>query len=270
MRKWLRILLLTALFPLFSCVGQKEDPEEFDPGIADNTDEPRGAYDGTVFYRRVIALGFTATWCQYCPNMSEALEEAAAQRPGRIIPLSVHYMDELSPSEAAALCSAFSVTEYPSLIFDLDGGTLNGGKDASRIVEYVDNALTAAPCGISAESKVEDGTLKLDVIVKAVKDATYTVAAAWAQDGVSVAQQAGFGPGYVCKAVLRGYLDPGAEGRALHPLKEGDEGMVSFQAAIPDFENLYIVVYVLEDGKAVNAIRLTPGEIIQFEYEKTE
>lgn len=267
MRKWLVILLAAAL-SFAACVGQKEDPEEFDP--SENTEEPSGALEGTVFYRRVLALGFTATWCQYCPDMAGAIEEAAAERPGRIIPLSVHYMDELSPSEAAALCSAFSVTEYPSLIFDLDGGTLNGGKDASRIVEYVDNALKAAPCGISAESKVEDGTLKLDVIVKAVKDATYTVAAAWAQDGVSVAQQAGYGPGYVCKAVLRGYLEPGTEGRALHPLKEGDEGMVSFQAAIPDFENLYIVVYVLEDGKAVNAIRLAPGEIIQFEYEKTE
>lgn len=269
MRKWL-VILLAATVSFAACVGQKEDPEEFDPSRQGNTQEPSGALEGTVFYHRVLALGFTATWCQYCPNMSEAIEDASAQRPGRIIPLSVHYMDELSPAEAVSISSAFGVSEYPSLIFDLDGGTLNGGQDPSRIVEYVDVALKAAPCGISAESAVEDGTLKLDVIVKAVKDATYTVAAAWAQDGVSVAQQAGYGPGYVCKAVLRGYLEPGTEGRALHPLKEGDEGMVSFQAAIPDFENLYIVVYVLEDGKAVNAIRLTPGEIIPFEYEKTE
>ena len=56
-----------------------------------------------MFFRRVLALGFTATWCQYCPNMSEAIAEASAQRPGRVIPLAVHYMDELSTSEAAPL-----------------------------------------------------------------------------------------------------------------------------------------------------------------------
>ena len=267
MRKWF-LIFLTAVLSFAACVGQKEDPEEYNP--SGDTDEPSGALEGTVFYRRVLALGFTATWCQYCPNMSGAIEDAASQRPGRIIPLSVHYMDELSPSEATSLCSAFSVSEYPSLVFDLDGGTLFGGQDASRIVDYVDNALKTSPCGISAESVVENGILKLDVIVKAVKDASYSVAVAWVQDGVSVSQQAGYGPGYVCKAVLRGYLEPGTEGRALHPLKEGEEGMVSFQAAIPDFENLYLVVYVLEAGKAVNAVRLTPGEIIQFEYEKTE
>ncbi len=267
MRKWLRILLLTALFPLFSCVGQKEDPEEFDPGIADNTDEPRGAYDGTVFYRRVIALGFTATWCQYCPNMSQAIEDASALRPGRIIPLAVHCMDELSMAESAPLASAFSVTDYPSLVLDLDHSTIFGGQDPARIVEYLDKALEEHPCGISAKSEVEGGILKLEVYVKAVKEASYTAVAAWVQDNIGVAYQAGYGPGYSCRAVLRGFLEPGTGGRALGSLEEGDEGMVVFSSAVPDIENPYLVVYILEAGKVVNALRLGTNETVEYEYE---
>lgn len=270
MSSWLRILLLTALFPLFSCVGQKEDPEEFDPGITDNTDEPRGEDAGTVFYRRVLALGFTATWCQYCPNMSLAIEDASALRPGRIIPLAVHYMDELSTAEAAPLSSAFSVTDYPSLVLDLDPSTLFGGQDPARIVEYLDKALQEHPCGISVKSEVEGGILKLEVYVKAVKEASYTAVAAWAQDNIGVAYQAGYGPDYSCKAVLRGFLEPGTGGCALGSLEEGDEGMVVFSSAVPDIDNPYLVVYILEAGKVVNALRLGTNETVEFEYEKTD
>lgn len=267
MRKWLLILLSLCFV---ACVGQKEDPEEFEPLPSGIDDEPGGAEEGTVFFRRVLALGFTATWCQYCPNMSEAIAEASAQRPGRVIPLAVHYMDELSTSEAAPLSSAFSVTDYPSLLFDLDGATLFGGQDASRIVEYVDNALKEPSCGVSAKSEVKDGVLTLEVYVKAVKEASYTAVAAWAEDNISVAQQAGYGPGYRCQAVLRGFLAPGTDGRALSPLKEGDEGMVVFQAAVPSLEKPYLVVYILEAGKVQNAIRLGTNETVQFEYEKTD
>lgn len=257
-----------ALLSVLSCVGQKEDPEEFEP----STEDP-GSYgeaDGTVFYRRVLALGFTATWCQYCPNMSEAIAEASAQRPGRIIPLAVHYMDELSPEEADALNSAFSVPDYPTLFYDFDPSTHNGGKDASAIVAYVDQAIQTPPPGMSVKSAAEDGTLSLEVKVKAVKDASYTVAAAWVQDNIGVANQAGYGPGYRCQAVLRGYLSPGTGGKALDALKEGEEGTVSFTGVVPNYEEPYLVVYIIEAGKAVNAIRLKLGESLDYAYEKTD
>lgn len=266
MRKWL--LILMALLPVLSCVGQKEDPEEFEPSTEDSGSY--GEAEGTVFYHRILALGFTATWCQYCPNMSEAIAEASAQRPGRIIPLAVHYMDELSPEESDALNSAFSVPDYPTLFYDMDPSTQNGGKDASAIVAYVDQAIKTPPPGLSAKADEEDGTLTLELKVKAVKDATYTVAAAWAQDNVSVANQAGYGPGYRCQAVLRGYLAPGTGGKVLAPLKEGEEGTVSFTGAVPAFEEPYLVVYIMEAGIAVNAIRLKSGETLDYAYEKTD
>lgn len=263
MNKWLLVLLLA--LPLAACVGQKEEPEDEGPNPGNYV--PGGSETGTVFYRRVLALGFTATWCQYCPLMSQAIADASALRPDRIIPLSVHYMDELSPEEATPLSEAFGIFDYPSLIMDWNASLLSGGKDADYLVSYVDDALKTQPCGLAASAAVTDGTLSLEVKVKAVRNASYSVFAAWAQDDITVSQQAGYGPGYHCQAVLRGFLSPGTGGKDLGALQGGAEATASFSAPARE-DGSYLVICALEDGVACNALKLAQNETNKYTYEK--
>lgn len=263
MKKW--IFILTLALPLAACVGQKDDPDE--PGGGNVVITPGGADSGTVFYRQVLAVGFTATWCQYCPNMAQALGEASQNRPGRIIPLAVHYNDELSSPESTSLSDGFFISTYPTLLLDLNPETLFNGQNSTTVTEYVDEALKKEPCGLAAQAKTSGNTLTLTVKVKAVRTAAYTVAAAWAEDGVVVANQAGYGPSYVCNAVLRGYLSPGTQGKQIGTLQAKEEGSAVFTSDIP--ENQYLVVYVMEDDIVMNALTIHPEQTINYLYEKT-
>lgn len=267
MKKWIAILLL--MLPFWACVGQKEDPEPDPDPIG--PEKPTGQEEGSVFFHRVLALGFTATWCQYCPDMATALSEAARERPGRVVTLAVHYADELSPAEADKLVETFGIYGYPSLVFDYDRGTSCSGRPAETLMAYVDQAVEKEACGLAAESVTEDGALRVMVTVKAVRPASYSLCAALAEDGIQVANQAGYGPGYTCNAVLRGYLAPGIDGVSLGELQAGEEGQAQFSMAAPEApENKYLVLYVLEDGVAVNALRLGLDEKTGYTYEKED
>ena len=88
---------------------------------------------------------------------------------------------------------------------------------------------------------------------------------------MKVANQAGYGPSYVCNAVLREYLAPGIDGFSIGSLREGEERRVRFTADAPDApDNKYIVLYVLEDGIVTNALRIGLDETIGYTYEKED
>ena len=114
------MILLPALVFAFACVGQKEDPEEepgpVDPGTV--VDPGTGSEEGTRPFHRILALEFTASWCQYCPNMAAALSEAMVARPGRIVDMAVHQYDEVSPAEADAIVTLFKASGFPQMVFD--------------------------------------------------------------------------------------------------------------------------------------------------------
>ena len=51
--------------------------------------------EGKDFFRRSLVLDFTATWCVNCPRMEAAFAAAMEARPGRLVPVSVHFVDAL-------------------------------------------------------------------------------------------------------------------------------------------------------------------------------
>lgn len=263
MRRFLTILLL--LSACWACVGQKEDPDEIDPqsGV-----EPGGAAEGDSFFHRVLAFDFTATWCQYCPNMTEALMTAKGQRPGRIVEIAVHYSDGMSALEAETLVQRFKVSAFPTALLDLDPGTMFTRQEAVRFTDYVDKTVPFPTCGMALASSYKDGVLGLSVSVRAVSDASYAVAAALVEDGI-VAAQTGAGSQYVNNAVLRGFLgDGGMDGKSIGPLKAGETGTLVFSAPLSGLsDNVRIVAYVLQDGSVINADSCTLNETSDFEYE---
>ena len=262
MRRLLTILLLLAV--CCACVGQKEDPDEIDPqgGV-----DPGGATEGDRFYHRVLALDFTATWCQYCPNMTEALMTAKQQRPGRIVEIAVHYSDAMSAPESEILVQRFKVSAFPTALLDLDSDTRFTRQEAERFTTYVDKTEPLPTCGMALASSYKDGVLSLSLSVQAAAEGSYAVAAALVEDGI-IADQAGAGSQYVNNAVLRGFLGEGMDGKSIGSLKAGEERTLTLSAQLKGLsDRIRIVAYVLRDGAVINADSCSLNETSGYEYE---
>jgi len=262
-----RILAILALLACFSCVGQKEDPDYVYPD--DVTDpEPGGQAEGSRFFHRVLALEFTATWCQYCPNMTEALEQARKERPGRIQEIAVHYSDEMSSVASDGVVTRYKVSSFPTVILDLDPATRFNRQDAAIFKDYIDSTCETEACGIALESSLKEGVLSLSVKVKAVAEGEYYVGAAVVEDGI-VADQTGAGPGYVNNAVLRSFLgDGGLDGTPAGILKKGEESTVKFSKAFDGpLAKTRIVVFAILGGKVSNTSVCTLNDEKAYEYE---
>ena len=138
------IPILLALLPLFfSCIGQKDDPEEI---VVPTEDPEDGSMDsGTRFFQRILALEFTASWCQYCPMMGDALHEAKEERPGRIVEICVHQNDEMSIKAADDIVKEFKVSAWPSMVFNLDHSTKFSEHSVSLKANTLHSVVPDAP-----------------------------------------------------------------------------------------------------------------------------
>ena len=273
MKKWL--LLLPALLFSLACVGQKEDPEEepgpVDPGTV--VDPGTGSETGTRPFHRILALEFTASWCQYCPNMAAALEQAAEARPGRIVDIAVHQYDDISPAGADAIVALFKASGFPQVVFDWDGSTMFNEQSAQRIIDYIDANVGNPTCNLALESSFADGQLQAKVSVKADEAASYSVAAALVQDRM-VVDQVGYGPGYSCMSVLRQFLGAGMDGESLGSLEKDTEKAFTFTAAIGLGEapeaDFRVVAFVRKNGRVVNAVTCPLNGNTDYQYENEE
>ena len=245
---------------VWACVGQKDDPDpEPEPDVPEL---PGGVAEGTRFFHRVLALEFTGTWCQYCPNMTDALIEAQQLRPYRLVDIAMHAFDEFSPSCADDLVSQFNVSSYPTMVLDMDASTSFQSKLASIMTDYVDKTSLQTACGIALSCA--DG--RLTVKVKAAEEGEHKLAVAVVEDGL-VAYQTGYGDNYVNHAVLRRYLTPLA-GESLGSLKAEEEAIRSYQVTLEERQR--IVAYVVKDGKSINALSCQDNETIPYTYEEDD
>ena len=263
-------LILFSLY-CWACVGQKDDPEPLpvlpDP-LAEVTPEPGPKEPqqpeetpGGPFFHRVLALEFTGTWCQYCPNMAQALLKAQELRPGRLVEIAVHAYDDFSPAASDPLVQLFGVGSFPTMVLDWDAATLFTSQDPNLMVQYVDATVGEETCGLALSCA--DGTLVVKVC--AAEPGSYTLVVAQVEDGL-VARQAGYGEGYVNQAVLRGFLGDGYTGNSLGELAEGEEATRSFNVELT--ENQRFVAFILKDGRCRNVRSCADGETLDYAYEE--
>lgn len=268
------LYLLATLFFLASCVGQKDDPiPEPDPD-PDPIDKPEDPVDPPVeeggdFFRRVLALEFTGTWCQYCPRMAYALDEAMEARPDRFVDIAIHAYDDLEAKECAGIVSLFGVSAFPTMVFDWNKSTAFSDQKASLMTAYADKAIAGgAPCGMALSSKMDAGLLSVTVRIKATEPGTYKLFAALVEDGI-VVNQTGAGANFSCRGVLLGYFgNDYSKGRSAE-LMDGDEYETSYTADIPEHPaKCRIVAYVMRDAVVVNAAAAPLYTTTDFAYEK--
>lgn len=265
-----KVLYLLLPLLLLACVGQKDDPEDWDPEPEGPEMPAAGAENGSHFFRRALALEFTATWCQYCPNMADALEAAKRQHPDRFVEIAVHYADELAALESDGIVEQLNVLAYPTMIFDWNESTRFTQQDPLRIIDYMDQILERQEeaSGIAVVSEVNNGVVTVSVSMTAASAGNYSLVAAFVEDDIRVTQT-GAGANYPCNAVLRGFLSPGKEGKPTGTLKEGESFTAVFSAHVPEREDkTRVVAYILQNGNAVNVAACDVNGKSDYTYEK--
>ena len=248
-----RFPLILLMLAAVACVGQKDDEEDID------IPEPVA----TPAVGRSLVIDFTATWCVNCPRMTGAIEEAQAERPGEIVPLSVHFSDSFACPDGLSLVSRFGVQAYPSAVIDMDRESLTTAtsKDLllSRIDERKSRKKEACLLEVSAVSPAE-GSLETAVSVTAMADDGYRLWVLLVEDAL-VAPQTGGSENEVHNAVLRRFLHEGADGYALGSLSSGATAQWkgSFEGLTPGRSR--VIVFVTEETSSlVNTVVSVPVE----------
>lgn len=232
------LLPILVAFAAVSCVGQLDDDEPNGGGGSSAVSEGAG-----------IFLDFTATWCVNCPRMHEAIGQAQEARPGKIIPISVHFQDEMMCDDGKALINHFEVAAYPTVVANMDANSLTTATSAELLLARLDAAASAKkPCAVEGRLQ-DDGTLT--VSVTAQESAGYSLSVALLEDGI-VAAQTGASESYVHDNVFRGFLQENLWGDPLGVLEAGVP--VTRTYSVPGYgtKAYRVVAYVTHDG-IVNA-----------------
>ena len=244
----LLIALLTPLAWSTGCVGQKDDPEE-EP--QDNTD-PQTEFDESEA-GRCLVLDFTGTWCVNCPAMHTAIESAMEQAPDIIVPVAVHclQLDPMSVPICDDLALRFGVNAYPSVVVDLEPGTLFTTASPELLLARCEQLRKARgkAATLEMEGLVEHQTdLKITVSATAQRDGDYTLHLLRLQDGI-VSPQTGASENYVHNDVLCEWLDAPESFNGLHA---GDSFSATFNFDISQ-GYVKVVALVCRGGIADNA-----------------
>lgn len=232
-----------ALTTLSGCVGQVDDEEEDGP-VNGNPTDLTGA-PGLLF-------DFTATWCVNCPRMAVAIEEAAAQRTGKVFPVSIHFRDEMAFAAGEAVASRFGIASYPSLIVNLDPSSLTTATAKDLILARMDATAAGRKAACTIAGTVAEGEIGVDIT--AAEAGTYRLAALLLEDGI-VAPQTGGTDTYVHNDVLRAILSADIDGDPLGSLTAGET--VRRTVALPDDlpARGHLLLYVTDAEKGqLNAV----------------
>ena len=205
------------------------------------------------FFRRTLAMRFTATWCGYCPRMAEAYKQAISANPDRLIPMSIHSGNsEVYSENGDEIASKYRVSAFPTGIVNAYAEVQN--YDSSVCTEMisglVDEAVEKLPAktAISAVSETSGGKFRLMCTVATKEALPYRLHVYLLEDGI-VNFQNGGGNNYVHDYVERCAVT-GDDGMVFYGM-ENDVVNSAFEYTLPDvfddIDNAYAVVYVTYD-----------------------
>lgn len=252
------------------------------------------------FFRRTSIMRFTATWCYNCPGMYEGICMAMEELPGRIIPINMHSMSSeggLSYYQVGQFEELYAIEGYPTGIAN-NMVKIHANRDLNQLVPVitgvVEEAVESYPAGtgISAQSQIEDNSIKVDISV-AVKEADdYRICVFLLENGIVYPQQTS-GDGevrdYVHDYVVRDILTEDIFGDQLPA--SGDKEIIEYSVeselprSVIDADNLSVVIAVsrpcVPDIQGVeeatyldlgtvydNVVSLPANGFVNFEYEE--
>ena len=222
------------------------------PAVSVNVQSSTATTD--TYFRRVLVLKFTATWCTYCPNMTSALETVEGAYPGRMIILAMHSDDAYALAEEPALARAFGVDGLPTSVFDYRE---TASYSVALLKAKVKRSLTEFPavCGIALQSKTEDGKIKVDATVRFQQTGDYKIGCVLSEDGVHAPGTIGSKDGYY-HHVARAFAT-NATGLDIGNRAAGEEYTKTFEFEADDawaLDNCHVVVFILNKQTGDNEV----------------
>lgn len=206
------------------------------------------------FYHQSLFMRFTATWCGWCPLMSEAVKMAQDQKPGKIQALNLHTSgSNLYFQDIQILESTYGISVYPSGVIDgrkrienqIDASTIT-----SNIVKAFDQFENAkrAVTTMGWTSSLSGQSLSIDLDIYVKEAGTYKVTVVLTESGI-VGEQAdnrGDQSHYQHNDIARLAVS-GMGGDSFNVSNNNHIEKKSYSVTIPSSykkENMKIVVYV--------------------------
>ena len=147
----------------------------------------RNRSDYEVFKKKVCVYRFTATWCQYCPAMTEGFNNLNDWTKGRIVEMAFHGAgSDYAIGEGAVstdlLLDFYGSLAYPSCVYDLD--VFSDKKAYTEIESLIFDRLAQSPatCGIKADCSYTGGTLAVNATLKTSTGGKYDIGYALLKD----------------------------------------------------------------------------------------
>lgn len=233
-----------------------------------------------TFHKNVAIYRLTGTWCQYCPYMTEALNNVDEYTKDHSIVLEFHNSDEFSirynssMDMAAMLLKRFGTSDdgYPYCIYSLAEGS--GKRTVNDIQKFVKNQLSANPArtGIKAESSVENGKVSVNATVKASASGKYDLGIAILKDNCRPTSTSAHEDVYN-DVVLTISGNLYALSSESFELSAGEEIEISKVCEHPDIypgSDCRVVLFTLTEsgGKAIidNTVTFEVGETVDYRY----
>ena len=136
-----------------------------------------------LFHKNVLIYRFTATWCQYCPTMTEALAKINDFSKDHSLVMEFHGSDQYSFDAISGYASEiYGTVGFPYCNYALAFGS--GKKTVNDLHKNIKETLVHYPAqtGIKAETSVQNGTLTVNATVHASVAGEYDLAMAVLMD----------------------------------------------------------------------------------------
>ena len=230
-----------------------------------------------LFHKNVLIYRFTATWCQYCPSMTDALAKINDFSKDHSLVMEFHGNDQYTFEGISEYASSiYSTVGFPycdySLVFGSGKRTLNDlhKNIKSVLIDY------PAQTGIKAQTKVENGNLVVNAAVTASVSGEYDLAMAVLMDDCVPSAPADGKPVYeeeydnVIRAVTGNYRAMSAD---KFSLGKNEEKVVV--KTVPDFkfdqDKCRVVLFTLRKtagGLTIvdNAVSVPVGQSVEYRY----
>ena len=230
-----------------------------------------------LFHKNVLIYRFTATWCQYCPAMTEALAKINDFSKDHSLVMEFHGSDQYTFDGISAFASEiYSTVGFPYCNYSLALGS--GKKTVNDIHSNIKSVLVDYPAqtGIKAETSVQNGVLTVNATVMASAAGEYDLAMAVIMDDCKPSAPTDGSAVYeeeydnVIRAITGNYRAMSSDKFSLG--KNEEKAVVK---EIPDFklaqDKCEVILFTLrkisEDNTIVdNAVSVPVGQSVDYRY----
>lgn len=225
------------------------------------------------YYRHVVMMENTGTWCSACPPFSKVLKEVIKQHPGRMNLIAMHGgNDPFTIPETDMLLGRFGLSTYPNGVMDLRVTFPQRG--VSDVVNAIKESLHKYPAtlGIALASTYNEGSgdVNLTIKITSIKDETPKLGIMVMEDGL-VASQSNGSPYEVHNHVARKFFTNVMGNPIEGTLVANQERTINLKTNITelnvqDINKAQFVVYVTTDDNVINNSAVCNVVNGSFEY----